>query len=369
MMKLLIKVLLLFLISFNLFANEDVTITGFEFIPIEQGGAYEPAVLLLDFDIPNNEIFSIAYWLEGTPEDVEIEASFNGSNVTFINSLPLIVGEIGYLTLDISDLRLLSGQLKFTFSTTSSANLTLVTEIEQGNTNQAPTILNPISYSVVEQSDITILSEATDKDGDFLTYSWQQISGYEVLLDDTELIELTFVAPEVDSQSILEFELSVFDGLAFSKQIYTVMVNQVDSPNTPPQLVVSQSVDSLEEGKNITLSFTTSDDDGDSLTISYNQTQGSKNLLEGDILLNGDITIIAPNVNSDEAYSLEFSVNDGKTSVVEIINFTVTDKLEDKGVDELNNTNSNDSGGSMSLWLFCIIAVSFIWKPRAVRRC
>jgi chitinase len=54
---------------------------------------------------------------------------------------------------------------------------------------------------------------SNDPDGDALTYQWVQLSGPQVTLSNATLATATFTAPNVNSDSLLRFQLTVDDGL------------------------------------------------------------------------------------------------------------------------------------------------------------
>ena len=59
-------------------------------------------------------------------------------------------------------------------------------------------------------------SHSFDADGDSLTYSWMQTAGPVVQLDSTKVQNPRFIAPAIDKNTILTFEVTVNDGAANS---------------------------------------------------------------------------------------------------------------------------------------------------------
>ena len=85
-------------------------------------------------------------------------------------------------------------------------------------------------------------SDSTDTENDVLTYSYVQISGPEIDVDDTASV-VTIVAPEVDADSVLTVEVQVSDGRDVSTRRVDVEVkNVVQSPAFPLTLEIEQSV-------------------------------------------------------------------------------------------------------------------------------
>jgi hypothetical protein len=82
-----------------------------------------------------------------------------------------------------------------------------------GETNHPP-VANAGDDQRVDPGDTVTLGAAgsTDPDGDTLTFHWTQVAGPAVTLAGTTTVAPTFVAPEVDADTTLTFELTVADG-------------------------------------------------------------------------------------------------------------------------------------------------------------
>ena len=65
----------------------------------------------------------------------------------------------------------------------------------------------------VDENTIVMLScIGQDPDGDILTYSWSQVSGPSVVIDNPNNAMITFTAPSVVDTTLIEFECTVSDG-------------------------------------------------------------------------------------------------------------------------------------------------------------
>ena len=62
-------------------------------------------------------------------------------------------------------------------------------------------------------------SKDTDPDGDNLKFEWSQTKGSNVKLSNKQDTSPSFVAPEVDKETEMEFELLVDDGNGTSKDV------------------------------------------------------------------------------------------------------------------------------------------------------
>jgi predicted secreted Zn-dependent protease len=78
-------------------------------------------------------------------------------------------------------------------------------------------------------------SKSSDNDGDQLTYEWTQNSGTPVVLSDSAAVQPTFIAPDVDEKTDLEFQLIVGDGMENSDSD-TVTVTIESDKCTPASL-------------------------------------------------------------------------------------------------------------------------------------
>ncbi|MGH9975796.1 MAG: PKD domain-containing protein [Nitrososphaeraceae archaeon] len=58
---------------------------------------------------------------------------------------------------------------------------------------------------------------SSDPDDDQLTYTWSQIAGPSVALNDVTLVSPSFTAPEIDEETTLTFQLAVNDGVQESE--------------------------------------------------------------------------------------------------------------------------------------------------------
>ncbi|MCA9565785.1 MAG: hypothetical protein KC561_19950, partial [Myxococcales bacterium] len=107
---------------------------------------------------------------------------------------------------------------------------------------------------------------SADADLDPLSYEWQQITGPEVELNGTDTATPTFDAPRVlEGQLLLEFELTVSDGLAEDSDTTSVTVENATGNAAP--IAVIDAPDEVAVGQRLSLNGSqSSDPDGDTLT-------------------------------------------------------------------------------------------------------
>jgi Tol biopolymer transport system component len=88
--------------------------------------------------------------------------------------------------------------------------------LSDSSTNEPPDVVIANDDQFVEEGDTVLLdaSGTTDFENDFLTFSWTQVSGDNaVVLSDPTSPTPTFIAPLVSNFDVLEFEVSVSDGI------------------------------------------------------------------------------------------------------------------------------------------------------------
>ncbi|WP_435275915.1 immunoglobulin-like domain-containing protein [Psychrobium sp. nBUS_13] len=203
---------------------------------------------------------------------------------------------------------------------------------------------------IVENTDITVdensdfkldASESYDPENDSITFNWQQLSGTNILNNDNKSsIELT--APNVIENEELVFEVSVSDGGSIiSKQ--QVMVNVI-FVNELPELKVSASSYTVNEGAQVTLRATATDVDDQTINYNWKQISGATATLSS--LTSSEIKVTMPDIKEDMILTFEVIVGDGVEQVTQQVSIDVKAKKD-------------DSGGSMGCILYFIFLLMF----------
>ncbi|MFT5163207.1 MAG: hypothetical protein ACI9FJ_001792 [Alteromonadaceae bacterium] len=121
--------------------------------------------------------------------------------------------------------------------TFSSIESPVFSEVIAGDTNacdnRTPFVSIGEAQSVSEGATITLSVDASDLNGDILTYNWTQLSGPEVELTDADTATPSFAAPAVDELTDLEFMVTVNDGSVDVTRNVTVSVADVPPPPAP----------------------------------------------------------------------------------------------------------------------------------------
>lgn len=142
--------------------------------------------------------------------------------------------------------------------------------------NRAPVADAGESQTVSKGETVELDGTAShDPDSDPLAFTWEQVSGTEVELSDSEISQPTFTAPGLGGE--LRFALTVSDGLLESEAHEVAVVVE----NVPPVANAGEGVDS-QKRQEVTLDGSESaDSDGDELSYSWHQSDGETVELEG----------------------------------------------------------------------------------------
>ena len=169
---------------------------------------------------------------------------------------------------------------------------------------------------------VTLLGEASDPDGDALTYQWRQTSppAPQVTVTNPASATTSFTAPPVDSDTDFVFSLAVSDGTDTADDSVTVTVLS----NRPP--TVDAGADQVVyEGDIVTLSGTATDTDGDTLTYRWSHDSDLFIHIAGDTQPSAAFT--APQVESDTTITFTLAVHDGTVSVSDAVSVRVRDNV------------------------------------------
>ena len=160
--------------------------------------------------------------------------------------------------------------VSYTIGNIGSASLTVEAP------NEEPTADAGADQTVNEGAAVTLdATGSSDPDGDSLSYSWTVTddAGTGVTLSDASVAQPTFTAPDVQSQTTLNFEVEVSDGTATDTDSVNVIVQPV---NEGPTASFGYSPNSPEAGEQVSFDASDSDDpDGDSLSYEWDFGDGT----------------------------------------------------------------------------------------------
>ena len=159
--------------------------------------------------------------------------------------------------------------------------------------NSTPSV--QLADTVVNAAEVVTLSaEVSDPDGNEVSYLWQQISGENVDIENSDQPEAYFTAPIVGAPTDLGFVVTVSDGYSASNSnVATITI----SDNLVPE-VDAGADQSVSSGTTVELLGRVSDSDGSVVDITWQQESGSIVSLSSTSTLATSFT--APSDNSSE---------------------------------------------------------------------
>jgi uncharacterized protein (TIGR03382 family) len=190
---------------------------------------------------------------------------------------------------------------------------TSVTSDPNTCTNQAPTAMIGPNVEVPERTEVTLVGTGTDPDNDPVTVNWTQVGGPMVTLTGNR-----FVAPDVTTDTLLTFQMTVTDGRAVTlPQEQTVLVKNV---NQPPVATVPATQEATQ-GQIVTVFGSGTDPDGDPLTFEWSQVDGPQVGLSG--ADTDTLAFVAPMVADSAVVRMQLVVRDptqaSSPAVVDIV--------------------------------------------------
>ena len=208
----------------------------------------------------------------------------------------------------------------------------VVIRVQKGAGSNAPVANAGADQTVTSASTVTLRGSASDADNDIAGYSWRQLSGPTVTLNNASSATASFTAASVSANTTLEFELTVRDSkdlTGLDRVIVTVQkatISNVPLPNAGPDQTVAM-------GASVALSGSATDVDGGALSYAWRQVSGPTVTMETPMAASS--RFVAPNAASDVELVFELTVTDNDGLI---------------GRDEVritvNKANGNDGGGN-----------------------
>ena len=205
-----------------------------------------------------------------------------------------------------------------------------VTDVDDG-TNAAPVFTSPAAADVAENQTAVYTAQATDADGDPLSYS---LSGTDAALFtiDPATGAVSFIAPpdfeapgDNGGDNVYDIVVTASDGINSAEQAVAITVTNVND-NTPS----FTSPDSVDMEENQRLAYTTiaADADGDDLSYSLSGTDAALFTIDP---TTGAVSFIAPpdaenpgDADRDNVYDIVVTASDGPNRTNQPVTITVT---------------------------------------------
>ncbi len=187
---------------------------------------------------------------------------------------------------------------------------------------------NGLSFEVRETQQLTIPFTTTDPNGDNVILTVSQTSGTTANVQNNEN-NIIINAPNVTEDETIIFNVTATD--AFENQT-TSSLSVAVTNNNPPVIDSISAPSTGAAGQSINISFNASDEDGDALNFSINQSQGSSG------------SFILPNTGTSASFTL--SVDDGIDTVTQVVTVTITTPPPSSG-----------SGGGAMQWYLGVFLI------------
>jgi len=229
----------------------------------------------------------------------------------------------------------------FSFDDDSEPVIEFGTAVIIQSSNSTPIADAGNDQTVMEFEKVTLDgSSSTDPDGDPISYKWTQTTGPEVFTDSMTTVESPmFMAPGVDGDKTLTFELVVVDTSSATSEVDVVIVKVTDedeppsNENSPPTADAGDDQTVMEFEK-VTLDGSSSTDpDGDPISYKWTQLSGAEVTLSSMSAVKPTFT--APDAGSPDNI-LKFML-----AVVDNSNDTDTDEV----IITVNEDNDNPGDG------------------------
>ncbi|MGQ8367375.1 PKD domain-containing protein [Glaciecola sp. 1036] len=205
--------------------------------------------------------------------------------------------------------------------------------------NQAPIVDagNPITAN--EQTLVTLNATAQDPDGTITSYLWEQTTGEDVMLDANDRATITFTSGDINSNTILEFTVTVSDNDGETASD-TLIVN-LNRVNQVPVAIAGSDQTVIVDTEIMLSGSLSTDPDGDSLTYTWSLSgpNGSSAALTSSDVVD---TTFSPDTVGE--YLVSLVVSDGEAdSEPDTVTITVTSPQPSVNADIRGTVLSFDS--------------------------
>lgn len=229
-------------------------------------------------------------------------------------------------------------------------------------TVNSPPIIIVEDQEVLSGSDVEMLVNATDAEGDTLNFAWVQKSGIEVELEGGTTDTASFSAPRVTEDSVMTFDVMVNDPYTLVTDTVSITIKANNAP-----VIIDIADQTQDENKSVSLSASATDAEGDDITYRWEQTSGTTVTLSNGNTATASFT--APSVTADETLSFTVYASDGMAETSTTANVTVKNVANTNTGGGTNNNSSGDSGGSgggsMS-WLIAALSLLIFARRRKI---
>ncbi len=216
---------------------------------------------------------------------------------------------------DVTETTTLNFTVTATDEDSESASSSVSVIVNQGN--QLPEVEPIPNQSVVETDVVTLVANATDPDGDNLSYQWIQDGTPAVIMTGETSATMTFPAPDVSATTELNFSVTVSDGNG-GEVVESVVVTISDGPeNQAPTVSLGSDITTSSESA---VAITPVVDDENVETVTYDWTETSTHNINFTVDAVGTLSFDAPLVEVETNITFQLVITDEE-------NLTGTDSI------------------------------------------
>lgn len=214
------------------------------------------------------------------------------------------------------------------------------------------------NITVSQQQEITLTAPVIAVSGE-LIYRWEQVAGTDVTLSNADQSAMTFKTPTIVQDETLSFNVV----MANAKDEITVMANvNVLQNNQAPVVDISAENATVIEGLAIAIVATVSDEAVDQLTYQWSQLSGPNVIVDDDAA--SEISVIVPQVDSDQIIELQVNVSDGELSTTATLSLTIINQNTAEPSEPVEVTKSS---GGFCAYLSILLLLRVIGRRAANR--
>lgn len=197
--------------------------------------------------------------------------------------------------------------------------------------NQLPiveTSANPTLPDATGQIPVELIADASDPDGDPLSFDWLQLSNAapSVTINYADQSQASVLLPEATEPVTYEFQVTVSDSQDSVTESLSFTLEPMPGNRSPQALIQADQLEIVGPGT-ITLSGSqSSDPDGDSLSYQWQQISPASPLAEFNSSTGIEAQVTLPEPSTDTTYMFELSVSDGYLTDIQAIQ--ITQRLE-----------------------------------------
>jgi hypothetical protein len=221
--------------------------------------------------------------------------------------------------------------------------------------NKPPVVTMPETIIVREGLQAHIAVTVTQPDNDVHSYTWTQLDGIELTLENADNLNVNFVAPAVDVQETINLQLVVSDGTNIVANTLTVVV----IPNAAPVITDVTADQTVNERTAVTLTVAATDADNDTLTYRW-VVNGATVTLTGSTT--ETVTFTAPDVTSATNLTVQVFVTDGFDEISSEIRTITVNNIDTTPDPVVTSPKKESSGGSFGYLILLIAGLRLFRK-------